>query len=257
MHQRALGGIFAVLVLVGVLLFPGIAAAAPLAGKSDAGINATITNYVSGNWAGYVASGSSGSTTKVAGAWVQPTATCTSGSSYAVFWVGIDGAFSPSSTVEQVGTLLHCSGSTVTQYAWWELFPLNAIQKITTITVHSGDHITASVTYSGGTYTMSIKDGTHSFSKTGTQSGTVRNSAECIAERPSVGGTPTHLTKFGTVTFSSCTGTISGHSGGIGTFSSVGKITMESLLTGHAVLASPGALNSTKTSFSVTWKKAN
>lgn len=53
-----------------------------------------VTQATSENWSGYVASGSSGTTqfSSVSGSWVQPAATCTSGSGYAAFWVGLGGS---------------------------------------------------------------------------------------------------------------------------------------------------------------------
>jgi hypothetical protein len=220
-------------------------------------VKAAVTQVASANWAGYYANAANGAATKVAGAWVEPAVKCTPGTQFVVFWVGIDGAVSPSKTVEQIGTLASCSGGSATYNAWWELFPLNSIQIIKTVKVHPKDKITASVTFAAGKFTMSIADGTQKFSKTATQSGTVRNSAECIAERPTSGGTLTHLANFGVVTFSSCTATISGHTGGIGTFASVAEVTMKSTSPGHATLAVPSAFGATKSSFSVTWKKAN
>lgn len=259
MRSRSVLGLIAAVIAVGVLLVSGVAAAAPPASGSRASVSASILDYASTNWAGYFVSAAAHSVTKVGGAWTEPKVTCTSATRYAAFWVGIDGAGSP--TVEQTGTLAICYGGTAYYYAWWELYPLNSIQVIDTISVHPADKITASVTYASGTFTMSIADGAQKYSVTGTQPGTQRSSAECIVERPSVvsGGTVslTQLANFGVVTFSSCTATIDGQSGGIGTFASAGEITMVSALAGHATLASPSALGATMSSFSVTWKKAN
>lgn len=259
MPPRSLLGLIAGMIAVGALLVSGGAAAVPLVSGSHAGVNASVSDYASTNWAGYFASSTALSVTKVGGTWVEPAARCTSAPRYAVFWVGIDGAGSP--TVEQTGTFAICYGGTASYYAWWELYPLNSIQIIGTISVHPGDTIAAFVTFAAGEFTMSITDGAQKFSTVGTQPGTERNSAECIVERPSLisGGEATlaHLANFGVVTFSSCTATIGGVSGGIGTFANVGEITMVSQLAGHATLALPSALGATKSSFSVTWKKAN
>src|ERR671922_218395 len=62
----------------------------------------------SSNWAGYAASGSNGTFTSASASWTQPAGKCTGGSTYAAFWVGLDGY--TSSTVEQVGTEVDCSG---------------------------------------------------------------------------------------------------------------------------------------------------
>jgi Tfp pilus assembly major pilin PilA len=258
MESRVLYATLVVAILV-VMVLPGVATAVPAVTGLHAGIEATPASYTSYNWAGYFATGVNGSVTKVTGSWVQPSVKCTSGTQYAVDWVGIDGA--TSKTVEQIGTLSQCSGTKATYYTWWELYPLNSIQKIGSITLKPGDTVNASVTYSSSKFVMKITVGTASFTKTATQSGTQRNSAECIVERPALssGGNTTfaHLADFSKVSMYGCKATISGVTGGIGTFSSVGSITMVSQLSGNATLASTSALNSVKAGFTVTWKKAN
>ena len=54
--------------------------------------------------------------------------TCTSATSLAAFWVGIDGY--SSSSVEQDGTLVECYRGTAYYYTWWEMYPTNAIQVV-------------------------------------------------------------------------------------------------------------------------------
>jgi len=263
MQRATLGRVFVAWVLVAAFLMPGIAVAIPTASGVHAGLAATTTKYTSSNWAGYVAVSTNKTVKEVSGAWTQPTVTCGSTTQYAVFWVGMDGVkfWSTLGTVEQIGTFAQCVGGTASYSAWWELYPLNSIVTISSITVKAGDKITASVTFTSSKFVMTIADGTHTFTKKATQSGTLRNSAECIAERPGVssGGSFSlaHLADFGKMTFSSCTATISGVSGGIGTFANVWELTMVSQLAGNATLAKPSVLNSTKSSFSVTWKKAN
>ncbi len=141
----------------------------------------------------------------------------------------------------------------MTYYAWYELYPAYSVT-ISSITVHGGDKITASVTYSTSTgkFTMTIADGSHSFTKVGPASGARRSSAECIVERDSLGGILNHLSRFKTDTFSSCTATINGATGGIGSFPQVFQITMKNgAYTG--VLATTSALTSS-ISFHCTWK---
>jgi len=255
--------VFIALIVVGAFLLPGIAVVIPAVSGVDAGLAATTTKYGSYNWAGYVALSTNKSVTNVSGTWTQPTVTCGATLQYAVFWVGIDGAvvWKLPGTVEQIGTEAECSGGTVSYSAWWELYPLNNIQPIGSFTVKAGDKIVASVAYSSSKFVMSITDGTQSFTKTATQSGTLRNSAECIVERPGIssGGSFmfAHLPNFGKMTFSSCTATIKSVKGGIGTFTSIAEFTMVSQLAGNATLAKPSTLNATNTNFSVTWKKSN
>jgi len=215
------------------------------------------TKVSSSNWAGYAATTTTtGAVSKVTGSWIEPAVTCPSGTSVislVAFWVGIDG-FS-SKTVEQTGTLAECSGSVLVGYfTWWELYPLNDIQLVGSVS--PGDHISAHVTWNGGSsFTMYIKDTTTgvAFSKTASQSAT-ETSAECIAEAPTSGGTITPLPDFGKVTFGTCTATISGVSGGIGSFSSVYEIT--TVDSAKKVLMQPSALTNKKT-FHVTWKAAS
>ena len=257
-----------VFVAVGVLIvvaFSGtLVVAAPLTqatghigGVQARGIQAA-TALTSTNWAGYAATAAAGKVTKVSGAWVEPAAKCTSQLRLAAFWVGIDG-FS-SSTVEQVGTIMQCYGGAATYGAWWEMYPANALQLISTITVHAGDHFSASVTHSSAGFKMSIKDITTgvSFSVTANQVGTARSSAECIVEAPAGDSTTSGLyplANFGTLKFSSCTATIGGVSAGIGTFSPLYAITMVSYPSGAHDLATVSALTSNK-AFHVTWKHA-
>jgi hypothetical protein len=65
---------------------------------------------------------------------------CTSQTSLAAFWVGIDGC--SSSSVEQDGTLAECYGGAAYYYTWWEMYPANAIQVVGQ-TLRAGDSITA------------------------------------------------------------------------------------------------------------------
>jgi hypothetical protein len=211
------------------------------------------------NWAGYAATGSTGSVTSVTGTWTEPSVTCKSGTTLAAFWIGIDGY--SSSTVEQDGTLAQCSHGSATYYSWWETYPANAVQ--TWASISAGNSFSASVTYNSaaGTFTMSLKDTTTgtSWSHTSANSGAMENSAECIAERPAGASNSSGLyalAKFGTMTFGTCSATISGSTGGIGTFSTVTSISMVSYPSGSRTLASVSALSSS-TKFTVTWKHAS
>jgi hypothetical protein len=212
---------------------------------------------VSSNWAGYADTNTSGTYSKVTGSWTEPKGTCGSGQSFAAFWTGIDG-FS-SSTVEQDGTLIQCAGGTATYFSWWEMYPANNIQTVSTA-VRPGDHITSSVTRSGTKYTLTLTDSTHpaaSFSTTQTCGAAtcVDSSAEWIAEAPcctSSGGV-LPLTKFGTWTLAGATVQAGSKSGTIKTFPNQ-KITMEN--SSHQVKAQTSALNSAGNQFKVTWKRS-
>ena len=206
------------------------------------------------NWSGYAVGASSGSVTVASGSWIQPSVTCSGGASYASFWVGIDGF--NSNTVEQSGTLGQCSGGVAYYSAWYEFYPAASVT-ISSITVHPGDSFSSTISYSSGQFSLTITDVTtgQSFTKTGTVSGAQRSSAECIAERPSIGGSITKLARFGTVNFSQCNATINGVSGAFGSFSGVQSIDMVGR--SGKLLAQTSALGGDKASFTVTWKASN
>jgi hypothetical protein len=249
-------------ILVLATCLPGLAVAAtPLSTiavhPSGALLRAGPTPATATNWAGYVAENTTGSinfsVTKISAKWVQPAVNCSNLlTAIVVIWVGIDGA--SSNTVEQDGSYAQCVAGTASYSLWWELYPKNSIQTISTITVKAGDTITGSVVYSSvsGKYAMKVADGTHSFTKVGTQTGTLRSSAECIVERPSGGSGLFDLANFGSATFSTCTATINGHSGGIGSFPNVFNVTMLGN-NGVTVIATTSSLTANR-SFSVTWK---
>jgi hypothetical protein len=212
------------------------------------------------NWSGYAVTGSTGSVTSVSGSWIVPTVTGGSKTTaYSSFWVGIDGY--SSSTVEQTGTDSDMQRGRAVYYAWYEFYP-NPMYKIS-MTIRPGDVMTASVTYSGGRFTVSITDKNTgaTFSTSATVSAAAESSAEWIAEAPSSSRGVLPLANFGTVKFGqdytaisgTCYATISGTSGTIGSFgSSVQQITM--VTSGGTVKALPSSLSSDGTSFTVTWK---
>jgi hypothetical protein len=154
------------------------------------------------NWSGYAATG--GKYTKVSASWVQPKGKCSSGSQYSSFWVGLDGY--GSSTVEQTGSEVDCSGGTAQYYSWYEMYPAYPVNFSNT--VRPGDHFTGSVAYhGGGKYTLVLADTTRGWRHAiqATLSGAANSSAEVIAEAPSstLGVLP--LTDFGTVNFANST----------------------------------------------------
>jgi hypothetical protein len=210
----------------------------PLLGSSNASATST-------NWSGYAATGSF---TKVSSSWVEPTGHCSSGDQYSSFWVGLDGY--NSSSVEQTGSEVDCSGSSPQYYSWYEMYPSSPVNFSNT--VKPGDHFTGSVTYNGGgKYTLQLSDTTRGWSHTvhKTLSGAANSSAEVIAEAPSsiLGVLP--LANFGTMKFTNATvngSAIGGHN--------PDKITMADTLGNKE--DSVSALSS-GTNFSVTWKASS
>src|SRR5437899_1490940 len=222
-------------------------------------------SFQSTNWSGYAVTGASGSVSDAKGSWTVPAiqGTCPSTNQYSSFWVGIDGF--NSGTVEQTGTDSDCQNGVPTYYAWYEFYPHPSFL-INGITVHPGDTMSAEASFGGTRFSVTITDVTtgQSFSKSARVASAQRSSAEWIAEAPSSSGGILPLADFGTVILGlDNTGqantnyaTISGTTGAIGSFgANVQVITMVSQSNG-ATKASPSALSSDGTSFSVTWKSA-
>ncbi len=237
--------------MMGLVVGPAVAAAPAL----PRGVLLTVDSL---NWAGYAVTGSSGSVTQVTGSWVQPAVTCSrSSTTYAAFWDGIDGY--NSNTVEQGGTLAYCERGTASYYAWYEFYPAASVE-ISSITVHAGDTVAVTVAYSSSTseFSVTVTDGSHTYTKSGSVSGAERTSAECIAERPEVNGRLASLADFSSAEFGAdytsslgCGATVSGTTGTFGSFSTATAINMVDS-SGHA-LATTGALSSDGSSFTETW----
>jgi hypothetical protein len=226
------------------------------------------SSWYSTNWSGYAVTGSSGSVTYVQGSWKVP---AVAGSrfttAYSSFWVGIDG-FS-SSTVEQIGTDSDVQRGKPVYYAWYEFYPLEAMQTISGFIIKPGNIIDASVTYASSAFTLYIEDVNTSQSFSITESVAnlgytpAMSSAEWIAEAPSSYFGVLPLANFGTVNFGydstrvtgTCYATVGGVLGSIGSFgAAVQEITMVSRR--GAVKALPTSLSGDGTSFSVAWKSA-
>src|SRR5438132_4914334 len=208
------------------------------------------------NWSGYAVTGSSGSVSIAKGSWTVPAiqGSCPSTNQYSSFWVGIDG-FRPG-TVEQTGTDSDCQNGAPTYYAWYAFYPHPSFL-ISGLTVSPGYHMTAEASFNGRSFTVTITDTSTgvSFSTSARVHSAQRSSAEWIAEAPSSSGGILPLADFGTVSYSSCTATVNGTPGTIGSFgSSVQVITMVS--SSGAVKAQPSSLSSSGDSFSVTWKSS-
>jgi hypothetical protein len=259
-------GALSVLTPGALVAVPGTATAAaavsivhqPVLGRSVVNDNQSSTN-----WSGYAVSTTSAS--YVAGTWSEPSANCARrSSSYASFWVGLDGY--SSNSVEQLGTDADCSHGTPTYYAWYEMYPAPSVTlSRAAYPVHPGDSLTASVTRSGTSYTLALSDTTATppwhFSQTVAGSD-ANSSAEWIAEAPSLCNgyfcTPTSLTNFGTVSFSGAQAidvTIAkGLIGSISSFTASGSPHHLTMVTNTgATKARPSSLDPTGTTFSDTW----
>lgn len=244
-----------------------------------------VAAATSANWSGYVAGGSqSGGSqqfSSVSGSWVEPTANCSSGSGVASFWVGLGGSSQASGSLEQTGTQAECnSDGTSDHFAWYELVPAAPVKL--GLTISAGDHISARVSVSGSSVTVSMTDQTtrQSATKTLQMDSPDTSSAEWIAEAPSecsgsdasdtANCTPLPLANFGTVSFTNATATANGTTSTIGqgnwtvqpvqlsggSDSSVGYAgqAVDTSSTNAIANATPSSLSSDGSSFSVTWQ---
>jgi len=209
----------------------------------------------SANWSGYAVTGAKGSLQDVSGSWTVPSLTCDSGTEYSSFWVGIDGF--NSNTVEQIGIDADCHNGSPAYFAWFEFYP-HPFVTINNFTVQPGDVITAQVRYNtqARQFTVSIHNGSESFSASTKVNGAQRSSAEWITEAPFSAGGVLPLANFGTVLSSSDTASVNGAPSPIGAFgtSNVYEITMVDR-SGNAK-AVPAGLAGDKSSFSVQWVSA-
>jgi hypothetical protein len=213
-----------------------------------------LTQVESSNWSGYADDNSAGNTySTVTGNWAEPAVTCTQRTTtYAAFWVGIDGY--SSNSVEQDGTLAECYHGAAYYYSWWEMYPTNSIQTVGTA-VRPGDSISASVVRSGTSYTLTVSDSSTSgntFSITQSCASCANSSAEWIAEAPSSQRGVLPLANFGTWSESGATVTSGSTSGVISSYPD-DEITMVD--SSGLVKALPSDLSSGN-SFTVSWKRS-
>jgi hypothetical protein len=198
------------------------------------------------NWSGYAAA--SGTYKSVSASWTEPTGTCSGSAKYSSFWVGLDGY--NSSTVEQTGSEVDCSGSTPEYYSWYEMYPAYPVNFSNT--VRPGDHFTGSVTHtSGSSYTLKLSDTTQGWSHTVTKSlsGAANSSAEVIAEAPSSSSGVLPLAHFSPVTFTSAA--VNGSA--IGNFSPTQITMVDNSGRAEDSVSSLSGGNS----FKVTWLRSN
>lgn len=230
-----------------LLAQPAATATATAAGVTH-GAFVRNTAETSTNWSGY--DSTSGPFDSVSASWTQPSVKCATGSkktstSYAAFWVGLDG--DGSNTVEQTGTDSDCVKGSPRYYGWYEMYPAAPVNYSNTVL--PGDLLSASVTTNGtGSFTLVLTDQTQSWSITQQKSLSSAKlfSAEVIAEAPS-SGKVLPLADFGTIDFTSAMA----NGQPIGN-ESPNEITMAS---GSTVKAQPSALSSGE-NFSVTWEAA-
>lgn len=154
-------------------------------------------------WGGYAVTGA-GPYTAITGRWTVPALTCSHGKGDASPWIGIDGW--GNDTVEQIGIDLDCYGGGKGSYhPWVEMYP--GPSDYFKESVHAGDTLTASVSDSGGTWTLTEGDPSAGWTKTfhrRPKHTPQRSSAEAIVEDVGGGAVPP-VPDFNTVTFSNVT----------------------------------------------------
>ena len=189
-------------------------------GIATAAAQSPVRSEVSENWAGYVVTGKNFSS--VSGGWREPTVKASSSSSetYSAVWVGLGGYRTSTSSLEQVGASADYVDGHAEYYAWYELLP--SAQVRLNIAIHPGDKISARVSVTGTTVTVSLSDQTtgRSVVKTLHMSQPDTSSAEWIVEAPATeafGGNyqVLPLADFAKVAFSEATATAGGYEGGI------------------------------------------
>ena len=163
-----------------------LAALLALGGPTRA--DAAVTHHaISSNWAGYAVSKPALRFRRVAGTWVQPSASCAPGSRrYSAYWVGLGGFHSASGALEQIGTQVDCSSLGQAVYsAWYELVPAGPVS--IALRVRPGDTLSASVAVSGRTVRLRLADRTTGavFAKQLTAKRVDVTAAEWIVEAPS------------------------------------------------------------------------
>lgn len=223
----------------------GLLVSAPSAGASAMRHGAVhkLTHATSSNWAGWDNTG--GTYTSVSASWVQPTITCAKReTSYASFWIGLDG--DGSNSVEQTGSEGDCNHGKPVYYSWYEFYPAYPVNY--SDTVLPGDHFSSTVTYSSGRYTLVLSNTTRGWTHTTTGSAPsgLNASAEVIAEAPSSNRGVLPLANFGTMSFTNAT--VNGAA--LGTVPTPQKITMAGR---NYTKASVSNLTN-NTNFSVTWQ---
>ena len=220
---------------------------------------ANSTETFSRNWAGYAVSTSfsspeTGSMNEAEGAWTVPAADCanTTGEYSSSFWVGIDGYSSQS--VEQIGTDSDCFRGSPSYYAWYEMYPDNGFSL--SMRIMPGDVINAKVEHIGNNvFRLTITDVTtgSTFSTIETGASALRNSAEWIAEAPTLNNRILPLSQFGPVMFTDCYVTVKGVKGAIGDSRWENRALILDSRAG-VIKAVPSGLVGNGTGFTVTWE---
>ena len=215
-------------------------------------------------WAGYAVTGTDFTT--VLGSWVVPPYHCIkTPNAHSFFLVGFDGYRSTSTTYEAIGTASNCVGTNRKYYGWYQFQNQGGVVsgEIPSFTVKVGDLISAEITYANSEFTATISNITEGlfYEISVKVPGAQRSSAEWIVSKAELQGAQLPLMDFGKVssgtdytnifetdwaTDSSITGPIGDFSGNVHSLTMVGS--------GNVTEATPTALTTDGSSFSVSWK---
>ena len=188
--------------------------------------------------------------------WTVPTVTCPPGAkTWATQWPGIGYGAS----VEQDGTQESCLEGSPSYGAWYEMLGDPSVNEGLAVTVppltypvSPGDAITASVSISGSTWTLALKDTTKPWTfNINIPSPTPalnQGAAQWLVEGPAVGGAY-GLADFGAVRFTGATADLNGQTGPISAFSPIAL----QMTSGSTLRAAPGPLDPTGEDFTDTW----
>lgn len=163
--------------------------------------HASADSVYASSWSGYAVTGSPGTYTHAETWYIEPTyysSVCSTNAE--VTWAGLGGY--SEDDLGQDGTGSGVPGMADHQ-AWWEIYPDYDIVPVDFFG-HSGYLFDASTRWLGNAYRFFLYDyesgTTDAFDvSSSTYSG---ESAEAIAERPRINGSPSYLSNFGTLTFS-------------------------------------------------------
>jgi Peptidase A4 family len=202
-----------------VASFVGVAVLLVSTCTSAAASSARVRRLVTRSWAGYLVRSDAAAFTEVRGRWVQPRVVCNRPGSSASFWLGLGGAKSNSTALEQIGTSADCSeGAVVSHSAWYQLFPAPAVEL--PLTIRPGDAISASVALRGTTVTLVLHNETTgtAFSTDHELRSPEADSAEWVVEAPSMCFRTCEqlpLPDFSRVAFARLSATVGTHTGTI------------------------------------------
>jgi len=195
-------------------LHPNHFTAKPGGGGGNAASSAL--GWASSNWSGYAITASSPSHfSSLTGKWTVPSVSRTRKATYSAAWAGIDG-FNNSSLI-QTGTEQDYYNGSAHYAAWWTTSAQGFLEQRIAQPVSPGDPMTATMSGSGTSWTMTLADNAPSHPWSFTMGPITYTgpgaSAEWIMEAPTVGGRVAPLAHYSTFAFDS--GTVNGVAPGL------------------------------------------